>query len=94
MGTDFHNGDFRRGVITEGIDLNALVGKTFMVGDVRVYGAELCEPCAYLASITTQAVLPGLVHKGGLRGRILDSGTLSVGDEITVEVAVERSHHS
>ena len=93
-GTDFHNGDFRRGVITEGVDLNTLVGKTFMVGDVRVYGAELCEPCSYLASITTQAVLPGLVHKAGLRGRVLDSGTLSIGDAIRVEVEVEQSHLS
>lgn len=88
-GTEFANGVFRRGIVTQGIDLNELVGQTFMVGDLRVYGAELCEPCAYLASITTAAVLPDLVHHGGLRGRILDSGILSVGNEIKAQIATK-----
>ena len=87
-GTDFAYSDIRRSLVTRGVDLNGLVGKTFTVGRLRVYGCELCEPCSYLASRTTQAVLRGLLHRGGLRGRILDSGTLSVGDKIVIhEVA-------
>ena len=38
--------DSRRQVLTRGIDLNALVGREFMVGSVRCRGVELCEPCA------------------------------------------------
>ena len=79
---DFAYSDLRRTVVTRGVDLNALVGKTFTVGGLRVHGCELCEPCNYIASRTDKTVLRGFLHRGGLRGRIMDSGTLSVGDQI------------
>ena len=44
--TAFHA---RRNIVTEGVDLNALVGKDFRVGSVRIRGIRLCEPCAHLA---------------------------------------------
>jgi MOSC domain-containing protein YiiM len=75
-------GDFRRSVVTSGIDLNALVGKQFKVGDSLCFGDELCEPCAYLAATVHRAVLPGLVGKGGLRATILSSGSISAGSVI------------
>src|SRR5580765_5826515 len=34
-----------RNVVTRGVDLNALVGQRFRVGDVECRGIELCEPC-------------------------------------------------
>lgn len=75
-------GDFRRSVVTSGIDLNALVGKQFKVGDSLCFGNELCEPCAYLAATVHRAVLPGLVEKGGLRATILSSGSIVAGSLI------------
>src|SRR5437762_9772279 len=38
----------RRNLLTEGVPLNELVGKTFRVGQVVLKGLELCEPCGYL----------------------------------------------
>ena len=74
---------FRRNVITEGVDLNALEGRIFMVGEVQLRGVELCEPCAYLQNLLN---IPGLVkqltHKGGLRCEILGGGVIRPGDEI------------
>ncbi|MFT4886433.1 MAG: MOSC domain-containing protein YiiM [Pseudohongiellaceae bacterium] len=80
--SDLGFGDFRRSVVTSGIDLNALVGKQFKVGDSVCFGNELCEPCAYLAATVHRAVLPGLVGKGGLRATILSSGSISAGSMI------------
>ena len=80
--SDLGLGDFRRSVITSGIDLNALVGKQFKVGDSLCFGNELCEPCAYLAATVHRAVLPGLVGKGGLRATILTSGSIASGSII------------
>lgn len=37
--------EHRRNLITRGIDLNALVGHDFMIGNVRCRGMRLCEPC-------------------------------------------------
>ena len=72
----------RRNVLTRGIDLNALVGLRFTVGEALCEGIELCEPCRPLQSLTDPGVLRGLVHRGGLRAAVLQSGTISVGDAV------------
>jgi MOSC domain-containing protein YiiM len=74
--------DARRNVVTRGIDLNALIGHHFTIGDVTCYGARLAEPCAHLERLTTRGVLRGLVHRGGIRADVLADGDLRVGDEI------------
>ena len=75
----------RRNLVTEGIDLNSLVGKEFSAGAVRLRGIRLCEPCNYLAKHSFAEVLGGLVHKGGLRAQILSEGLIQAGDPIVVE---------
>lgn len=70
----------RRNLVTEGVELNALVGREFRVGAVRLEGLRWCEPCRYLAKITYPETLTGLVHKGGLRARILTEGLIREGD--------------
>lgn len=72
----------RRNLLTRGIPLNHLVEKEFRVGPVMLRGVRLCEPCDYLAGLTRPEVLPGLVHRGGLRADILSSGVIRPGDEI------------
>jgi MOSC domain len=72
----------RRNVVTRGLDLNALVGKRFMVGEVECLGQRLCEPCAHLERLAAPGVLRSLVHKGGLRADVLSDGTVRVGDPI------------
>jgi MOSC domain-containing protein YiiM len=72
----------RRNVLTRGVDLNALVGHRFTVGEVLCEGIELCEPCRHLRSLTDPGVLRGLVHRGGLRAAVLQSGTIGVGDPV------------
>jgi MOSC domain-containing protein YiiM len=78
-----HPSEARRNVLTRGIDLNALVGKRFRVGEVECLGQELCEPCAHLQSLTKPGVLRGLVHRGGLRADVLNPGRIRVGDRVT-----------
>src|SRR5258708_13299218 len=55
----------RRNLVTVGIDLNALVGCEFRIGDVWIRGMRLCEPCNYLAKQTSPELLPGFVPTGG-----------------------------
>ncbi len=43
----------RRNLVTLGVDLNALCGKRFRIGEVALEGLELCEPCATFASEPT-----------------------------------------
>lgn len=72
----------RRNVVTRGIDLNALVGRRFRVGDVECLGQRLCEPCSHLERLTVPGSLRGLIHRGGLRADVLSDGEIAVGDEI------------
>ncbi|HBW82551.1 MAG: hypothetical protein CMD92_01700 [Gammaproteobacteria bacterium] len=73
-------GEFRRSVITSGVNLNALVGKHFKLGDALLFGVELCAPCGYLASIIHPAVLPELALSAGLRATVIKSGEIQLGD--------------
>ena len=72
-------------MITRGIDLNALVGRRFTVGDVECFGQRLCEPCAHLERLTEPGMLRALVHIGGLRADVLSDGTIRVGDAVRAE---------
>jgi len=69
----------RRNVITRGLDLNELVGRTFRVGDARFQGVEECAPCAWMDRAIGAGAREFLEGRGGLRARILADGLLRVG---------------
>jgi MOSC domain-containing protein YiiM len=81
-GLDYPASQSRRNLVTRGVPLNHLVGAEFRVGPVTLLGVRLCEPCDYLARLTRPEVLPGLVHRAGLRADILTPGLIRPGDEI------------
>ena len=73
----------RRNVVTRGVDVNELVGKTFRVGDVECRGVALCEPCADLQAMTKKpGIIKGLAHRGGLNADILSDGAITIGDAV------------
>jgi hypothetical protein len=76
----------RRNIVTEGIDLNALVGQRFTIGDVECFGQRLCEPCAHLERLTPGTLRP-LIHKGGLRADLLSDGEIAVGDAVAMRAS-------
>ena len=80
---DFDLSATRRNVVTRGVPLNHLVGKEFWIGDVKARGLRLCEPCSHLQRLSHPKVLPGLVHRGGLRAQILSEGTIRVGATVS-----------
>jgi MOSC domain-containing protein YiiM len=75
-------GDARRNIVTRDVPLNHLVGKEFTIGDVRIRGIRLCEPCEHLQNLTGKKLIKGLLHRGGLRAQILTKGTIHVGDAV------------
>jgi MOSC domain-containing protein YiiM len=76
-------GAHRRNVTVRGVALNHLVDRRFRVGDAVCEGVELCEPCNYLEGLLEEeGVRHALVHRGGLRGRIVESGEIGEGDAV------------
>ena len=75
--------NFLRNIVTKGIQLNALVGKEFFIGTVKVKAHDLCKPCKYLQeSLQQKNTVKELLHTGGLRCEILSSGKICVDDQI------------
>jgi len=81
-GIELTHAEIRRQVLTSGVRLNDLLGKRFRVGGVEAVGAEWCEPCAHIESLTHPGVLKGMVHRAGLRADIVQPGRIEVGDEV------------
>ncbi len=81
-GVELAAGDARRNLVTRGVALNHLVGKEFTIGDVRIRGIRLCEPCGHLQKVTGKPVIKGLIHRGGLRAQILSEGVIHAGDSV------------
>lgn len=81
----------RRNLVTRGIRLNALVGRTFTIGHVTLRGIETCEPCASLGRALADDTLPAaaVVRRwtgcGGLRATIVEGGDIAVGDLLVVD---------
>jgi len=77
--------DFRRNVITKGIQLNDLVGKKLSIGTVEIEAIDLCRPCRHLTEMLNQDnVLKEFLRKGGIRCQILSSSNINVGDKIEI----------
>jgi len=75
--------NFRRNIITSGIQLNELVGEELLVGNVRIKAHRLCDPCKYLQDkLNDSNLVKKLLNRGGLRCEILSDGTIAVDDEI------------
>jgi len=75
----------RRNIVTRSVRLNELVGKRIKIGDVVLYGVELCEPCSKLGKVLatpdmeSKDVINAWVHKAGLRADVQVGGIIRVG---------------
>ena len=85
FGLDIPYINFRRNIITKGIQLNDLIGKKLQIGNVELEWVELCRPCRHLTEMLNQKnILKEFMRKGGLRCQILSSSKISIGDKINL----------
>ena len=84
--TNFNYLEFRRNIVTKNIQLNDLVGKTIFIGKIKLKVNDLCRPCKDLQMrLGKDNIIKEFLRRGGLRCEILSSGTINVGDKITVK---------
>ena len=77
--------NFRRNIVTKGIQLNDLIGKKLRIGEVEVEGIDLCRPCRHLTEMLGQDnILKEFLRKGGLRCQIISSSNIKIGDPIKI----------
>ena len=77
--------DFRRNIITEGIELNNLIKKEIEIGTVKIFPYELCRPCLHLEQMVNgKDIIKEFLRRGGLRCEVLVSGKVKIGDKIKI----------
>ena len=77
--------DFRRNIITSGINLNKLLNKKIQINNVIFKIHELCQPCKYLQNkLEVKNLVKLLAFKSGVRAEILISGEISINDQIKI----------
>jgi len=77
--------NFRRNIVTHGIQLNDLIGKKLLIGKVEVEGIDLCRPCKHLTEKLNQdTILKEFLRGGGLRCQVLSSANIYLEDEIKI----------
>ena len=74
--------EHRRNITTAGVPLNWLVGRRFRIGPCLVEATRLSIPCRHIEEILDKSVFDAMVHRSGLNCRILEGGTVRVGDLI------------
>jgi MOSC domain-containing protein YiiM len=80
---------FRRNVVIEGADLNALIGATFSIGGVQFEGMEESRPCYWMDGVVAPGAEDWLRGRGGLRVRVLTDGELRIGEQDLKMIGVQ-----
>ena len=60
--------------MTTGVDLPALVGRWFTVGDALLFGMKRCPPCTHLERLTGVRLVKAMVHRGGINAAVFAGG--------------------
>jgi MOSC domain-containing protein YiiM len=84
-GVGVKNGEHRRNVVTTGISLKTLRrGELFGVGEVVFEYRGPRSVCRYIERLTEPGMTQALKGRGGICARVIENGTVRVGDEIEV----------
>ena len=75
----------RRNLVVSGIPLAALKGRQFRVGEVLLEGTDDCDPCSRMEAALGPGGYNAMRGMGGLCARILEGGTVHVGDAVVAE---------
>ncbi len=84
-GIDLDVAEHRRNITVQGVPLNHLVGMRFRVGSCLLEGTRLSTPCRHIEQITGLDIFTPLLHRSGLHARILEGGTVRIGDKVRPE---------
>ena len=77
--------DFRRNIVTEGIELNNLIKKEIEIGTIKILPYQLCGPCLHLEQmLNSKDIIKEFLRRGGLRCEVLVSGKIKIGDKIRI----------
>lgn len=75
--------ELRRNLVVSGINLLALKGRQFSLGDVILEGMDICAPCSHMEKILGTGGYNAMRGHGGITAKVIKTGIISIGDNIT-----------
>ncbi len=72
----------RRNLVVSGINLLALKGKRFRVGEVLLEFSGPCEPCSRMETNLGPGGFNAMRGHGGITAKVIQGGTIRVGDNV------------
>ena len=77
----------RRNLVVGGINLLALKGARFLIGDTILEGTGICAPCSRMETNLGHGGYNAVRGHGGITARVLEEGLVSIGDAVLFEPA-------
>jgi MOSC domain-containing protein YiiM len=75
-------GTVRRNLVVSGINLLALKGKRFRIGEALLEHTGLCHPCSQMEKVLGPGGYNAMRGHGGITAAVLGSGKIRVGDTV------------
>jgi MOSC domain-containing protein YiiM len=75
----------RRNLVVSGLNLLALKGRTFAIGEARLEMTGDCAPCSRMNENLAPGGFQAMRGHGGITARVLRGGVIRVGDAVIVE---------
>ncbi|MFP4310872.1 MAG: MOSC domain-containing protein, partial [Nitriliruptoraceae bacterium] len=76
-------GLLRRNLVVAGINLASLRDRRFRIGEVELEGSGWCHPCSRMEEALGPGGFQAMRGHGGITARVLTSGVLHLGDEVS-----------
>lgn len=84
-------GLLRRNIVVSGINLTALKGTEFAIGDAIFRGTGACPPCGRMERNLGPGGFSAMRGHGGITATVIQDGTISIGDEVRF-IALSPAH--
>mgnify|MGYP000633911665 CR=1 FL=1 len=84
----------RRNLVVKGINLNAIRHQQFMIGGALFEATALCHPCSRMEQALGKGGVSAMLGYGGLCAKIIDSGTIRIGDTVSLDTEQGELFHA
>jgi MOSC domain-containing protein YiiM len=74
--------DLRRNIVTRGINLVALKGRRFRIGEAVLEASGDCHPCSRMEEAFGPGGYNAVRGLGGITARVLTGGRIALGDAV------------
>jgi MOSC domain-containing protein YiiM len=91
VGRDVSPRELRRNLAVSGVNVLALKGRRFTIGDVELEGTGPCEPCSRMEENLGPGGTNAMRGHGGITARVVRGGRIRLGDEVRALVSDESS---